>query len=330
MADNRKWPYASNQFANVAAKSDENGMKQILFHDTLLKSYKDSFPADTDYSDWYTRFNPLRIDAESKYTAYYTQESAQEGKTENVDLKLKAIKGKYGMARDWYNRVAAIYAVTNPARFTAIYPNGLKPFYKNGKDKIISALSTLSQNIGTDANLLMIDIKAEVDAQYNIINPDRDTQKIAIATTGISRSALTGAITAALDMQFGDLGLEINKFRSDPDKERLIKSFHDLEIIQSHPQKIFNVTFTAPLTKDLVTRTMVFNSRLRAKATGGEVKIYLATTPGGTDSTAVTIADGQNKKFTAADFHVTDYGVSRHITVVYTGTAETHFTLQLY
>ena len=330
MALDRRWLFSSNPFIVAARDSDENAMKQIFFHDAALKSWKDAYSTDTDYSAWYTRFHTLRDAAELKYNAYDNIEAAQEGLTVNVNDRLKAIKGKRGKARDWYNRIAAIYAISNPARFKAIYSDGLKPFYKNGKDNIIAALRTLSLNIGADDNELMVAIKDEVDAEYNIIKPGRSTQKSAIVTTGITRGALDEAITAALEMQFGDLGLEINKFRSDPEKERKIKSFHDLEVIQARQQKTFNLTLHNPETRDIATRTMVFNSKLRVKAVGGDVKMFLASTPGGSDSTPVIILDGQNHKFTAADFHVVDYGVNRHLTVVTTSGEDISFTLQLY
>jgi hypothetical protein len=144
-----RWLFALNTFKRAAARSDENGMKQILYHDAALKALVDGYPADTDYPVWYNRFHPLKEDANTKYSAYYTVQSAQEGKTVNVNLRLKGIKGKVGMAHDWFNRTAAIYQISNPPRFKAIFPDGLSPF-TGRKDKIIAALSTLSTNIGAE------------------------------------------------------------------------------------------------------------------------------------------------------------------------------------
>lgn len=176
----------------------------------------------------------------------------------------------------------------------------------------------------------MAAIKAEIDVEYGIIKPLRDAQKTAIKATGISSKSVSDSIKTALTMQWRNQGLEINKFADDVDSENLIKGFHDLEAIQQHSQKIFNLTLNNPETKDIAQRTMVFNSNLRAKADGGDVKIYLASTAGGTDSTPVVILDGQNIEFTAALFGITTYGVNRHLTVVTTSGTAITFMLQLY
>lgn len=325
----RKWLHALNPFKTAAKRSDENGMRQIVFHDAVLASRVALFPTDTDYPIWYNRFHPLAVDANTKYSAYYGVQSTQEGQTTSLDTRIANIQGKTGKAHDWYNRISAIYATSNPGRFTAILPDGLKPF-KGKKDRIIAALKTLSINIGSDTNTLMVAIKAEIDAEYAIIKPLRDAQLLAKGSTGISSTQLSNSIKAALTMQWRNHGLEVNKFADDPDCENILKSFHDLEAIQQSSQKEFNLTLHNPETRDVAQRTMVFNSRLRAKTTGGDVKIYLASTVGGVDSAAVLITAGHDVNFTAADFGVTNYGVNRHITVV-TGTGTTiNFMLQLY
>ena len=176
----------------------------------------------------------------------------------------------------------------------------------------------------------MVAIKSEVDAAYGIINPGRDTQKTAIKTTKITRGTLDTSITAALQMQYADLGLEMNKFYNDPKMETLIKSFHDLQVIQEHQQKIFTMSLKNPSTTDIATRTLVFNSELRATTSGGNVNIYLASTLGGTDSRPVLVLDGVERNFTAADCNVADYGVNRYLVVVTASGLKISFMLQLY
>ncbi len=325
----RRWLLALNTFRIVAKNSDENGMKQIIYHDAALKALVDAYGADTDYPVWYNRFHPLKEDANTKYNAYYTIQGAQEGKTVNVNAHIKGIQGELGLAHDWFNRTAVVYKISNPPRFKSIFPDGLKPF-KGKKDKIIGALSTLSANIGADADPLMEAIKAEVDAEYAIINPARSGQKTAIKATGISSTTLNTAINTALNMEFRNYGLAVNKYAGDVNMEAELKFPFDLDAIQNGAQKIFTLTLNNPETKDVVVRTMVFNSRLRAKATGGSVKIYLATTLGGTNSTAVAITDGEPLDFIAADFGITDYGIHRFVTVVTASGTVISFMLQLY
>lgn len=135
----RRWLGALSSFLTPAKKSDENGMRQIFYHDTALKAHMDAYPLDTDYPIWYNRFHPLMQDADAKYSAYYSVESVQEGKTDALSIRLSNIQGATGKARDWYNRTAAIYAISNPTRMKAIFTDGLKPF-SGKKDKVISAV----------------------------------------------------------------------------------------------------------------------------------------------------------------------------------------------
>jgi hypothetical protein len=330
MADDKKWLFSTNTFLTAAKGSHENAMKQIFFHDTTLKAYMEAFPLDADYIEWYGRFHPLRETANDDYNNYYSIEATQIGQTENVKLLLQGIKGKMGKARDWYNRTSAIYAISNPARMKGIYNKGLKPFNEGGKDNIIVALSTLSKNIGADTNVLMEAIKSEVDATYGSINPSRDNQKIAKKTTRISKGTLDNSILAALEMQFGNLGSEMLKFKSDPDMESLIKSFHDMGVIQQSQQKVFTLTLKSPQIADIAARTMVFNSTLRATTKGGDVKLYLGSKPGAIDSSPVLIKDGVPLKFIAKDFGVDDYGANRYLVAVTASGLKIDFMLQLY
>ncbi len=330
MADDRIWYFSGNPFESAAVNNDENGMKQILFHDTSLKAHVDLYPLDADYILWYNRFHSLRVAAEMEYTIVYSTVGTGKSQTQIVNSRLKLIKGKAGKGRDWYNRVSAVYLVSNPARITEIFPNGLTTFNKGSKDEVIAFLKTMSTQIGADPNIFMIAIKGEVDAEFAIIKPERTTQTTTLNKKKPTRTDLGTAINAALTMQLGDLGLEINKFMNDPDRVAKIKAFHNLEEIQNFAQKVFNPTLNALESKDLAKRTLVFNSKLRCVATSGDVNVYLSSTAGGIDSTAVKILNGVAKEFTAADFGVTDYGIHCHITVVNLAGVKVSFLLQLY
>ncbi len=330
MAAGKYWSWSSDPFDGPAENSDENGMKQILFHDAAIKANMELYPLDLDFPIWYNRFHPLRIAAEAEYTIVYSIEGTGKSQTEIITRRLKGLKGKNGKGRDWYNRVSAINLITNPARITAIFPNGLKTINRGKKDVVIAFLLTMSKQMEGDTNPLMMAIKAEIDAEYAIIKPNRSTQQTTLKKKGITRTDLGTAIDLALKMQWGDLGLEINKFMNDPDSDVRIKAMHNLEEIQSSTQKVFNSTLTALETKDLVKRTLVFNSKLRCAVTSGDVWVYLSSTAGGTDSLPVKILNGVPKEFTASAFGITDYGLHCHITVVNRAGVKVSFLLQLY
>src|ERR1035437_4448269 len=182
MATKDKLKFGENQFLTATRGSHDKAVKLLTFHVAVLQQMVIDFPLDTDYPVWLARTITLRNTAVTEYNNYYSVEAAQTGETKTVALGLKNIKGKAGKARDWYNRTAAIYAITDPARMQAIYPRGLKPF--RGKiDNIIGALSTLASNIGLDATPLMVAIKNEVLIEYGIIIPDRTSQKSAFTAT---------------------------------------------------------------------------------------------------------------------------------------------------
>src|ERR1035437_304881 len=155
MATKDKLKFGENQFLTATRTSHDKAVKLITFYVAVLQQMIIDFPLDTDYPVWLACTITLMNTMVTEYNNYYSVEAAQTGETKAVVLGLKNIKGKAGKARDWYNRTAAIYAISNPARMQAIFNNGLKPF--RGKiDNIIGALSTLASNIGLDANPFMV------------------------------------------------------------------------------------------------------------------------------------------------------------------------------
>lgn len=331
MSEDRSWYPANDPFGPPAENSDENGMKQIIFHDAAIDARLAIDPLDALCLIMKPRFHPLRVLAEADYTLAYSALDSQMAQREIVDTIIKSIKGEKGKAHDWLNRVNTEYMISDPARVTAIFTHGLAPFHE-GKDSIIQALHQLSENIGADLNPRIVIIKAEIDALYAIVHPDRDTQLSKIIQTGIRRGNLGTSIGNALTMQLGDWGLEINASMdlAPADRAPFIKSFHNVEEIQQTAQKVFHDMMTPNELIDEAKRTLVFNSKLRGKAIGGDVWVYLSSTAGGTDSTPVKILDGHDLHFAAAAFAVADYGVHCHLTAVNQAGVVVDFTLQLY
>ena len=326
MATKNKLKYGSNQFLRATKGSHDKAVKLLTRHVAILEQYVIDFPSDTDYAFLLARTLPLATDATTRFYTVYSVESTQKSKSTIVNLGLKGIKGKAGKARDWYNRTAAIYAITDPARMEEVWNNGLKPF-RGKKDNIISALKTLSDNIGSDVNVLMIAIKAEVVTEYGIMVPDRNSQLSSFTASSNSMKALTASCKAGMVMEYRNSGRLMDKFPDNVDN--IQESFHDMELLPSKQQTDFNPNLTSHESLNLATRTMVFNSKLYAKAIGGDVWIYLASTPGGTDSTPVKILDGHSLDFAASAFAISDYGTHRYITVVNQDGVVVNFLLKL-
>ncbi|MEI8202510.1 MAG: hypothetical protein WCH34_05830 [Bacteroidota bacterium] len=66
------------------------------------------------------------------------------------------------------------------------------------------------------------------------------------------------------------------------------------------------------------------------KSKGG-IDAYLASTPGGTDSTKVSTTTKHEITFDVAQFHLSDYSVNRYLTLFNSSaTDETRFIIELF
>ncbi len=304
--------FGLNTFLINTVNQPEKAIRLLVYHLMVLKLYHEANPSDADYEKMYLRTKPIVEEGEAKINVVMHTEGEQKSKTEGVDLALAKIEGSKGLARQWYDKIKPIYFYSDKPRFTAIFPNGLKPF-KGKKDSIISAVGTLSNNIGADTNPAMIAIKAEVDAQYLLLDPKRHEQILGITGTEAQHSQLEDLRVRAMEMEYRNSGLLIDKF---PKNENKIQdSFHDMELLLSKQQTEWDVAVDATSTIELVKRTLLASTKLKATAHFGSASVYLSSTPGGTDSTPVVLLTDIETKFTAADFHVLDYGLHRHITI---------------
>ena len=327
MAKKDRLKYGMNQFLTKTKKSMDKAVKLITYHAAQIAAALALSPADPDLIMMNTRTQAAATDATLKFTSFNSVEGAQAGASENVDNELALIQGADGSARDWYNRTAAIYAKTNKPRMKAIWSQKLKPF-REKKDNVILALHTLSMNIGADANPLMIAIKAEVDAKYLILNPDRITQKSSFFNTSTSSKALKASCDSAMTIEYQNSGILMNKYPANVNY--IQESFHDMELLLDKQQMVFNPTLNANETKDMAKRTLVFNSKFRCIATSGDVWVYLSSTVGGIDSTPVIVLNGIQNEFIASAFGITDYGLHCHITAVNQAGVKVSFLMQLY
>ncbi len=304
--------FGLDEFLSQTAKLPEKALKLFIYHLMCLKLYHEANPTDADFEKMYLRSKPIAEEFEAKLLIVRHTEGEKKSKTEGVDLALANIKGKTGYARQWYDKIKPIYYHTDKVRFDAIFPKGLKPF-TGKKDSIITAVGTLSLNIGADTNPAMIAIKAEVDAQYLLIHPKRHDQIEVKAETGAQYDQLEEIRVRAMEMEYRNTGLLMDKF---PKNENKIQdSFHDMELLLSKQQTLWDVAIDATTTIELTKRTLLAPTKLKATSHFGSASVYLSSTPGGTDSLPVALLEDIEKKFTAADFGITEYGLHRHITI---------------
>lgn len=297
-----------------------------MYHVAKLRAYHETNPGDMDYTKMYNRTLPLYTDANTKYSVLANAQATQTGQREYVTERLAGIKGAEGLAHNWYDRTKVQYFLTDKPRFTAIWNHGLAPF-DGTIDGIVAALNTLSMNIGGDTNAEMILIKEEVDAEYLLINPGRTDQQTDMETTNIRNTELDSACVALMKMEYRNSGLMMDKFEDNPDD--IQESIHDMELLIGKQQSVWDIHPTGNETVDIAKRAQLFDSKFKAKVVGGGGKMFLATTPGGTDSTAVDLVDGVERKFLASAFGVTDYVAHRYITFVNLADVTISFKLKL-
>ena len=321
-----KFKYSLNEFLSQTVGSHDKAVKLGSYHLYKIIAYLLEYPLDADYQKMHDRTLPLVEDAELKHSLVNVAQAAQEGQREFVLERLAGIQGENGKAHDWFDRTKTIYFRLNKPRFKEIWYRGLKPF-RGKMDDIIAALKTLSTNIGDDSNAEMMVIKAEIDAEYLLLNLGRMEQKTDMATTDIKTANLEKACVALMRMEYRNSGLLMDKH---PDNEDDIQeSFHDMELLIGKQQSEWNLHPTAHQTIDVAKRAQLFNSKMEALVIGGAGKLYLARTPGGMDSNAVDLVDGIKRKFTAALFGITDYVAHRYITFVNQSGVVVSFKLKL-
>ncbi|MEI8202377.1 MAG: hypothetical protein WCH34_05160, partial [Bacteroidota bacterium] len=172
-----------------------------------------------------------------------------------------------------------------------------------------------------------VSIKAAIVVERDYLVTNRDLQKTDKTKTKNRMKDLHTYRKDCMKMEYRNAGLLLDKY---PDNENYIQeSFHDMELLLGKQQTVWNITLEANEVCDIATRTQLPTGKFAATATNGNVKVYLASTAGGTDSTAVLLTDKIRRKFTAADFHVFDYKLNRHITVVNQSAEKVHFKLKL-
>jgi len=320
------WHFLVNQMDNCTRKNFKKALKLSRYHDAaLLKAMNDN-PLDSDYATAYNRYHILHEELEVAYSAWKSQGGTQKGATLNVKQLLKLMPAK---VNKWWGSIINVYDETTP-RFTAIFPEKRKPFASNvSKSLRIAAVNTLSLNIGSD--VLLTAQRAETGLFYSQLKAADTAQtgdKTALSNTSI---ALEKARYNAMTGQYRNLGFFIDKM---PETPLLIKPLFDVATITNPDQVIWKGHLDFKEIFDIMEHTFMAGDEMRLKCTGitltDSITFYLASTPGGIDSSPVTVLLNHEQKIDVTLFAVADYNANRFLTVVNNSTGETRFMVQLY
>ena len=313
------WKYIDNQFEVNTKSSYKKALILSNYHDASLQTQSAVNPV---LLPLYTRYHPLHLTYVQQYNAWKSAGGAQQGQTLNLEQQLATAYESLG---DWDIHVQVVYKKTTP-QYKAIFPDGRKPYTRGGLDDRINTYDTLSKNIGTDPSLAAI--KIQVDAAFATLDTARDTQEGAKSTkTGGSQQVDTARI-GAMNMQYRNMGFIIDNFFDS--REAACAMLFDLTTLRESDQKTFTTTLDPAENDALLVHTFLITDMLKAKIdTTGPVSLFIASTPNGTDSTAVVLNTVTETSIPITAFGSIDLHTHRFLTVVSAAAALTKLKVQI-
>jgi hypothetical protein len=313
------WKYIDNQFEVATRTSYKKSLILSNYHDAALLTRQGVNPA---YAPIYDRYHPLHLELVAQYSAWKSAGGAQQGQTLSLEQQLAA---SYDKVDDWDVAVQVVYRKTTP-QYKAIFPDGRKPFRRGSLEQRINAFKTLGINIGADPALATV--KAQVDAAYDMLDEIRDAQQGAKGNVKDGSSMLDAARVAAMDMQYRNLGFVMDTFY--PTRETECAIIFDLQTLRESDQRTFTSTLDPEETEQLLVHTFLPDDVLKAKIdTNGPISLYLASTPGGINSTAVVLSSTAEVSIPVSAFGDIDLATHRYLTAVSAADAVTKLRITL-
>jgi hypothetical protein len=284
------WKFLINSFIVATKGSYKTALKISTYLDAQLLANK----ADPFILTLYQTYHPLHLSLDNAYAAWKTQMGTQKGSTQNIDTLLSSIPGKLDV---WMGAVVAVFAKKSKD-FKAIFPNLRKPFTIGDIDQRINAIKQLFNALPITGPLASV--RAEVEAFYNSIVAARASQLGYKGTTEQKSKGLDAAYIAAMQGQYGILGLFMNQFKTNP---LLIEPYFDIDAIQKGSQTKFMHAIAIDAIYTIMEHTFAATDELLLTNNGNtELVFYLAHSatdkPG---TTIITVASGSELLVTAAD-----------------------------
>ncbi len=312
------WKYELNQMDIVSESNVSLAVKISLRHDAGLRVMSASYPALVPI---YTRYHIVHLAFMDGFTNLDSSGAIKQGDRISVEEVLAT--AKLDLTNVWLPAILTLHIKTS-ARYKQILPKGMTPFNTKGVDARITAYDTLSKNIGVEAALAVI--KGHVETTYNLLLTTREQQTDAKTSTSNTSGTLEVLRTAAMDMQYRDLGFIMDNFFDI--RETLFSLVFDLVSIRSSKQVIFTGKLGAGGIKGVLAYTFVVTDTMSVKLPR-EAKLYLSNTIGGMTGTPITVLGNIKTLVNIADFGVTDYANFRYLTVVNQTTLPSSYSVTL-
>ena len=317
----KQWHYLVNQFLNATFENFKKALKLSNYHDARLKKKMDDNPGDPDFATLYNRYHILHLAYVDAYNQWKLSGGVQGGQTLNMTQLLLLLITKINK---WEGKVSGEFEKTS-VEYKTLFPNGKYPFNSGAMDTRIAAVLTLGSALTPYGALAAV--KADVDAFYTLLDAARDTQEGAKGGTKDLSTVVEQNRVLTMTGQYQNLGFLMNKFAATP---LVIAPFFELNILRNHLQVLFTGTLDANETEPVLIHTFVGDDELRVKLEGNNMaEMFLASTPGGTDSQPILVQPDTDLKHQISEFGPLDLGVHRYITFRNTGTNELHYEIEL-
>ncbi len=321
------WHYILNQFLNATKTSFKKAVKLSNYHDAALAEAQTHEPLLIPI---YTRYHPLHQNLVQKYNEWRAAGGTQKGKTASINQLLEL---SIPMITNWDARVQTVYAKGSP-RYIEIFPNGHSPFVADTIDNRINAFDSLSRAIGADANPVIMAVKAEVDAEFILLDGAHDTQIGAKGVKKADSNFVDAARVETLTMQYRDLGFCMDNFTTN--LVAITDALFDQQTLREHQQTHFTGTVQKDETKEVLIHTFLDDDELVLEVTGEgapgseNLTFYLGSAKSATNSSPVQVGINNGKlTITASQFNPGNWGTHRFLTAVNSSGVELQYSVDI-
>ncbi len=302
---NTDWKYIANQMELETARNVKKAVAISSYHDTALQTMSLTTPG---LIPLYDRYHPLHLTLVDEYSNLDSSGGAKQGDKVSVELMLAS--SKETLVDEWLVDILKFHK-KGSAGYVAILPKGMAPFNSKGIDAKIAAYGTLAKNIGTEVALASV--KADIITVHSNLLNARKLQTGAKTTTSNTSDMLDISRIEAMNMQYRNLGKILDDFFDT--KEVMCPLLFDLVTLRINPQTVFTGNLIGANKKAVLAHTFKAGDTLQVKTTQAS-KLYLATTIGGIDSTAINVVGNLKTILNVDHFGVTDFTNHRFLTIV--------------
>lgn len=312
------WFYLNNPFETATQNNYHKAVEISTYHNSNLVKKATTEPL---IDPLLKRYTPLHTALLEKYGIWKSAGGTQTTQTLSLGQQMALA---YAKVDDWDLHVQLKHK-KNTEVYKGIFKNGRKPFNSGTTFDKITAYDTLAKNLAkVDA---VKDMAAAVAATYKSLYDAYELQQGVVTGVGDASTDVEAARVLAMKMMHRNLGYCIDNFN---DRPEFVETLFDLENIRSHTQNHFVVTLKALAKKEVLAHTFLPDDGLHLRCNGnGAISVYLASTPDGTDSTAIVVPANTDKHIKIADFSAADLGLNRHLIVINNGPEEAQLVVDL-